>query len=799
MCIIIIVPHCSAKGANNSITFRATNFMVCSMLSSMRLVVLSRVSGLLVFGLFVLVFAQPSDEAPKSRSTRGDGLAAELKEAAPALEVKFSRLKEQAAEGNAEAQYQLSQLLVFGVGTPVDLKAAFDYAKKSAAAGYGLGNYHLGRMYRYGTGTEPDVKKSDEAFASAVQALPKLVEAKNTEAMLALALLYYRGWGGLEQDRVKALALNRQGAEQGNPIAAVEEADQYWDGKGTHRQRTKAVRQYRKIMPKLMDEAEVGDRQAQLLVGNLLATTRLGPRNFTESIKWHMPGAKVGYSAMQFLIGARHQKGNGMAKNDVAAMEWYQKAAAQGHPGAINNVGWMHGNGRAGGGENGEKASEMYLKAAQRGNDVSQNNIAMRLFDGSGIEQDREKAFMWHKRSAENDNGRGQYFLALRYDTGEGTAPDLKQAVYWYKRAAENDHRAEYERGKKDYVYGAQMRLAQIYIEGRGAKRDLNQALYWMARTTEFDRSVAVNTFHVHETTVAKRAIEEYRPLKKYLEEGWPASPPNLRDIIDAANEGDSQAQYEVGALHILGIGGAPKKTKLALEWVTKAANQGHAGALYYLGICNEEGRGLESNRGRASELYSKAAELGHPGASNNLGALAETTGESLEVVVKYYQKAAAGGSVHGSYNLARLKETDEHQGNNTQELIEHYLFAAKRGHAEAQNNLAVLLQKAAKDEKGLEEVARWCRNAANQGHANAQFNLGLIILRGQGGLTIDRKEVFVWWGRAALQDQPDAIKNLPALAEQMSQEEQVEGRKIIGQWEGNMLVSQLFVIREGD
>lgn len=770
------------------------------MLSSMRPAIISLVGGVLVFGSFVLTFAQPSDEAPKSRPTRGDGLAVKLRNATPALEAHFSELKERAADGNATAQYQLSRLFVFGGGTPVDLKAAFGYARKSAAAGYGLGHYHLGRMFRHGTGTDPDVQKSDEAFASAMQALPKLVEAKNTEAMRALALLYYRGWGGLKQDRAKSLALNRQGAELGDPIATVEEADQYWDGKGTHRQRTKAKRQYRKIMPKLMDMAEMGNRQAQLLVGNLLATTRLGPRNFTESIKWHMPGAKAGYSAMQFLIGARYQKGNGLAKNDVAAMEWYQKAADQGHPGAVNNVGWMHGNGRAAGGDdNGAKASEMYLKAAQRGNDVSQNNIAMRMFSGQGIEQDKEKAFMWHKRSAENDNGRGQYFLALRYDTGEGTKPDLKQGVYWYKRAAENDHRAEYERDKKDYVYGAQMRLAQIYIEGRGAKRDLNQALYWMARTTEYERSEAVNSFHVHETAIAKRAIEEYRPLKKYLEEGWPVSPRNLRDIIDAANDGDSQAQYEVGSLHLLGIGGAPKKPKLALEWATKAANQGHAEALYYLGICNEEGRGLESNHGKARELYTKAAERGHAGASNNLGAVAEMTGESQEVVMKHYQKAAAGGSVHGYYNLARLKETDEHPGDKTQELIEHYLFAAKRGHAGAQNNLAVLLQETAKDEEGLEEAARWYRNAANQGHADAQFNLGLVILRGQGGLRVDRKEVFVWWGRAALQDQPDAIKHLPALAEQMSQEEQSEGRKIIGQWEGNKRVSQLFVIREGD
>ena len=773
--------------------------MVCSILSPMRLAVISRVGSVLVLGLFASVIAQPSDGAPESRPTRGDGLESKLKEAALALEVEFSQLKERAEEGNAAAQYQLSRLLIFGEGTPVDLKAAFGYAEKSAAGGYGLGHYHLGQMYRYGTGTDPDVKKSDEAFASAVQSLPKLVEAKNTEAMQALALLYYRGWGGLEQDRARALAFNRQGAELGDPIAAVEEADQYWDGKGTHRQRSRAKRQYRKALPELMDMAEKGDRQAQLFVGNLLATTRLGPRNFSESIKWHMPGAEAGYSNMQFLIGARNQKGNGVAKNDAAAMEWYQKAAVQGHPGAINNVGWMHGNGRAGGDENGEKASEMYLKAAQRGNDVSQNNIAMRLFNGSGIEQDKEKAFMWHKRSAENDNGRGQYFLALRYDTGEGTEPDLEKAVYWFKRAAENDHRAEYDRSKKDYTYGAQMRLAQIYIEGRGTKRDLNEAIYWVARTTEFERLAAVNSFHVHETTIAKRAVEAYQPLKQYLDEGWPASPRNLRDIIDMANEGDAQAQYEVGALHLLGIGGAPKNPKLVLQWARKAASQGHAGALYYLGICNEEGRGMESNPDKAKELYTKAAEQGHAGASNNLGAMAEATGKSPEVVVNHYQKAAAGRNVHGSYNWARLKDTDKANADTKKEIIARCLRAAKGGHAGAQNNLAALLQVDAKNEEGIEEAARWYRNASNQGHADAQFNLGLMILRGQGGLTVDRKEAFVWWGRAALQDQKQAIKHLPALADRMNQEELSEGRKIIGQWENNEQVPQLFVIRKGD
>ena len=59
-------------------------------------------------------------------------------------------------------------------------------------------------------------------------------------------------------------------------------------------------------------------------------------------------------------------------------MEWYQKAAAQGHPGAINNVGWMNGNGRAGA-ENGE--SIWNVKAAHRGM-MFLKTILLCVFDG---------------------------------------------------------------------------------------------------------------------------------------------------------------------------------------------------------------------------------------------------------------------------------------------------------------------------------------------------------------------------------------------------------------------------------
>ena len=245
--------------------------------------------------LILLLLKVSAQEQQKVELTRGDGLAAKLKEAEPRLQKEFAEFKVQAEAGKAAAQYRLSWLLEYGTGTPVDLKAAFQAAQQSAAAGYGLGQTHLGEMYRFGTGTEPDEEKSNAAFTQAAKSLPALVAEGNTEAMRALSMLHYRGWGGLKQDHAKALALNQQAAEAGDAIGSVEEADQLWDGKGTHRQRSKATRLYRAALPKLMTQAEQGDRRAQLIVGNLLATERLiGKRDFVESIKWHQPGADAG-------------------------------------------------------------------------------------------------------------------------------------------------------------------------------------------------------------------------------------------------------------------------------------------------------------------------------------------------------------------------------------------------------------------------------------------------------------------------------------------------------------------------
>lgn len=58
-------------------------------------------------------------------------------------------------------------------------------------------------------------------------------------------------------------------------------------------------------------------------------------------------------------------------------------------------------------------------------------------------------------------------------------------------------------------------------------------------------------------------------------------------------------------------------------EW-RPLAEQGHAGAQYYLGLCYDFSKGVPQDFTTARQWYEKAATQGHAGAQNNLGGLYE-------------------------------------------------------------------------------------------------------------------------------------------------------------------------------
>ena len=63
-----------------------------------------------------------------------------------------------------------------------------------------------------------------------------------------------------------------------------------------------------------------------------------------------------------------------------------------------------------------------------------------------------------------------------------------------------------------------------------------------------------------------------------------------------------------------------PKDDAEAVSWFRKAAEQGHAGAQYNLGLKYARGEGVPKDDAEAVSWYRKAAEQGHAGAQFNLG-----------------------------------------------------------------------------------------------------------------------------------------------------------------------------------
>jgi len=95
-----------------------------------------------------------------------------------------------------------------------------------------------------------------------------------------------------------------------------------------------------------------------------------------------------------------------------------------------------------------------------------------------------------------------------------------------------------------------------------------------------------------------------------------------LRKDYEAAQQGDSSAQFNIGLMYEEGYFGVPQDYKKAVKWYRQAAKQGHANAQLYLGLMYEEGHGVTQDYEKAVKWYRLAAKQGDAKAQVNLGTM---------------------------------------------------------------------------------------------------------------------------------------------------------------------------------
>lgn len=136
---------------------------------------------------------------------------------------------------------------------------------------------------------------------------------------------------------------------------------------------------------------------------------------------------------------------------------------------------------------------------------------------------------------------------------------------------------------------------------------------------------------------------------------------------------------------------------KSAFMWLTLAAEQGHARAMWYLGTMYEEGKGIALDYSHALEWYTKSAQAGSADGECNLGIL-------------YY----AGRGVTQDFAKA----------------FESFSKAAEHNVALAQLNLGVMYEKGEGVAKDYIKAEDWYTQAARQGEPHALPALGSMFAK---------------------------------------------------------------------
>lgn len=131
----------------------------------------------------------------------------------------------------------------------------------------------------------------------------------------------------------------------------------------------------------------------------------------------------------------------------------------------------------------------------------------------------------------------------------------------------------------------------------------------------------------------------------------------NFDDAMTKAKAGDAGSQTAVALMYSKGQG-VPQDRKQAVEWLTKAAEQGYAEAQYRLGATYANGTSVPQDYKKAASWYTKAAEQGSAAGQFFLAGAhyyGHGAPQDYNQAMKLYTKAAEQGDVDAQFMLGTM------------------------------------------------------------------------------------------------------------------------------------------------
>jgi TPR repeat protein len=192
---------------------------------------------------------------------------------------------------------------------------------------------------------------------------------------------------------------------------------------------------FRSAFAQYQKAADQGYGLAEYNIGVLYEKGLGVAKDEMQAVNWYRRAGEHGFVLAQYNLGNMYRNGQGIVQDYVEALIWLRKAAEQGNASAMGNLGVMYANAQ-GVAQDYAAAVSWWLKAAEQGEVISQTHLGSAYYFGQGVPQNHGEAAKWFQLAADQGYANAQYLLGLLYEVGDGVPKNVAQAADWYHKAA---------------------------------------------------------------------------------------------------------------------------------------------------------------------------------------------------------------------------------------------------------------------------------------------------------------------------------------------------------------------------
>ncbi|KAG8533968.1 uncharacterized protein KY384_001711 [Bacidia gigantensis] len=441
-----------------------------------------------------------------------------------------------------------------------------------------------------------------------------------------------------------------------------------------------------------------------------------------------------------------------------------------------------------------EAFKRYYDLAALNGNASAQHMLGFMYATGYGgaVERDQAKALMYTTFAAKGGSTKSEMIAAYRHHTGIGTPRNCNEAAYWYKRVA--DKAVAYSRNgppggqslQRDaykiadeaggvYGEGASVSSSGMFANRAGPNSDAHAAfddvleyLDLMSRKGDLKATFSLGRLHYEGSRSMRRNLRVARAYFMTVARKYWQKDGSIREEDQGVAKIASKAAGYIGRMFLRGEG-MEQSFEKAWTWFKRGIKNGDALCQYEMGVMHMQGLGARQDALLAADYFKASAEQDFASGQVNMGKLFLDQGNVPEAT-KYFDLAARHGHIEAFYHLAEINNNGVGRDRSCNMATAYYKLVAEKVeliHSSFDE------ANSAFDEGDIESALPLYMMAAEQGYESAQANVAYILdeyksifsfdsllpwKRQRSSLLRNTVLALIYWTRSAKQSNIDSM-----------------------------------------